>query len=1148
MAHDTSNASSPHSDPLPAENGPPFSLPEDISSPISEGHNGQVSKATSTGVTDRPLLYSRIIKVVPKAPQSIAATGEKTVKRTLDASIPASGEWKVPPPKRLARVVNAHKKLPPAAQRSEISGKSKPTADEFRSTGRDGAVLDPALSADEEDPEAPDEEDIGLRSSTLVDKIKTVIKQTPKKPTKKTTANKSHSSRLGSLEIDQPAIGGLMPLTKVDSQGRKMSSAGLKTPKDKMPAERSDKMNIDPPALAKLKATFAVPAASTSTANQLQEPAANPSTPARMADVSKDQAGLTRRIPETTPVNAGHLTRTPSAATTISNAVLPNLAKASLAEMKAMRGIWIRDKDNTAANVSELRREGYHLLAPAAYEYQDRHLRKVTRFCSQLDRKIEESECAGVVEEIEVIDLTEEPDDPPQTSVVGLTGAKRPIQGSTSMSLDDSPVESKKARTSEFNPPNLGPYGFRAIPDKDAALAGLTPRFPVNKQPSLSEFISQSNPSLMLPLSANISKPPPQPTGTSSSLAKGKMTPVVVINSSAGANLRSAAASSGSTGPEISNLSSAQGVAGSSSLVLPSTSVSAPGTSSLLPPSTSDVLDSAASGASTSKNASQPSLLSKSKSKPVSSAQRVTRGSLRTSQPTAASKSKSNGNISNTTTPRPNNDVPPATKDVPPASNADPQATNDVAPASTDVPPATNDVHPATKDLPANSTLDDSDQRSQGGQSTNAPSALPPSGRALPNSTLPEKSKDAQNKDKDVVDEGVDELEELSDKEEAPKKRGGKGKGKAQKKTPKTPKPPKTPRLKVSEMTPEQKLERDRKAKQRKEEKDNCVYAIPPQPGALLAPMWPPLTCEEARIAHKDMLVKSRNPHWNYGPELMDRVAKIVKAFGDDFEDDEFYTKMDNFKPDLEAIQAFGLVYKDEFLNLIPTSDPFFKEGVVDLSMIKAAHDSDDKVKASSWQCLYGMMIRTDEHSDYTEDPHTVKAIDSSFRKIHTLTQSCFDHFHHYVLPSNKPVCDTSATWKQDTMFQSGEFVLAKIKALKAGAQGTASHGNKRTGNGLMILQKRIWETLFCCLMMQQALFLDDLDHCIKTKSFPNKTMVVSQYMTAEDRSKSLFKTGDVKDLNDSKALIDWGQDRLAAFGSMAIFFLYGAAGGLALQ
>ncbi|KAA1111293.1 Golgi to ER traffic- protein [Puccinia graminis f. sp. tritici] len=1115
MAHDTSNASSPHSDPLPADHGPPFSLPEDIPSSISEGHI-----AIKDGVPfKRPQPTGKDLQ---EKTSSSAATGDKTVKRPE--------EWKVPPPKRLARVVNAHAKIvSPLVQRLDKPGKSKPTPDEFRSTGRDGAALDPALSADEEDVNVADEEETGSRSSALINKMKSLIKETPKKALKKKTANKSNPLRLGSMDVDPPvtdkhqasthARGGSMPLTKFDSQGLKSSSAGQKTPKDKMPAKRSDKMHIDPPALAKLKATFAIPAAST--ANQLQEPAANPSTPARMENVNKYPAGLTRRGPETTPGNPGHLTRTPSTATTISNAVLPNLAKASLADMKAMRGIWIRDKENAAANVSELRRAGHHLIAPAAYEYQDRHLRRVTRFCSQLDRKIEESERTGLVEEIEVIDLTEEPDDPTENSVVGVSGAKRPMEGSSSMDVDDSPVESKKARTSglapvKIDPPNLGPYGFRSIPDKDAALAGLTPRFPVNKQPTISEFISQSNPSLMQPLP--MSNPPLQPTmGSSSSLAKGKLTPVVVINSSSAANLRSTPASSHSTAPENVNLSSAQGMASTSSLVAASTLVPALGPSSLESSSTSNIHVSAPSGPQTSKKSSHPSAASKSKE--VRSSQRVTRGSSGTSKPTSASKSKDV--ISNTP-------VPPATKDV--------------APASTDVPPATDDVPPATKDLPANSTLNISDQRSQGGQSINAPSALPPSGRVLPNSTLPEKSKDAQNKDKDVVDEGVDELEELSDKEEAPKKRGGKGKGKAQKKTPKTPKPPKTPRLKVSEMTPEQKLERDRKVKQRKEEKDNCVYAIPPQPGALLAPMWPPLTCEEARIAHKDMLVKSRNPHWNYGPELMDRVAKIVKAFGDDFEDDEFYTKMDNFKPDLEAIQAFGLVYKDELVQ-VDAADPFFKEGVVDLSMIKAAHDSDDKVKASSWQCLYGMMIRTDEHSDYTEDPHTVKAIDSSFRKIHTLTQSCFDHFHHYVLPSNKPVCDTSATWKQDTMFQSGEFVLAKIKALKAGAQGTASHGNKRTGNGLMILQKRIWETLFCCLMMQQALFLDDLDHCIKTKSFPNKTMVVSQYMTAEDRSKSLFKTGDVKDLKDSKALIDWGQDRLAAFGSMAIFFLYGAAG-----
>jgi hypothetical protein len=50
----------------------------------------------------------------------------------------------------------------------------------------------------------------------------------------------------------------------------------------------------------------------------------------------------------------------------------------------------------------------------------------VTRFCDQLDRKIHEAEGAGLLEEIDVIDLTM--DDPPDTSdgcVDGLAGTKR---------------------------------------------------------------------------------------------------------------------------------------------------------------------------------------------------------------------------------------------------------------------------------------------------------------------------------------------------------------------------------------------------------------------------------------------------------------------------------------------------------------------------------------------------------------------------------------------------------------------------------------------------------------------------------------------------------------------------------------------------
>ncbi|KAA1099040.1 hypothetical protein PGTUg99_022417, partial [Puccinia graminis f. sp. tritici] len=93
-----------------------------------------------------------------------AAPGAKTAKR--------SEEWKVPPPKRLARVVNAHTKIvSPLVQRLDKPGKSKPTPDEFRSTGRDGAELDPALSADEEDVNVADKEETGSRSSALVNKV-----------------------------------------------------------------------------------------------------------------------------------------------------------------------------------------------------------------------------------------------------------------------------------------------------------------------------------------------------------------------------------------------------------------------------------------------------------------------------------------------------------------------------------------------------------------------------------------------------------------------------------------------------------------------------------------------------------------------------------------------------------------------------------------------------------------------------------------------------------------------------------------------------------------------------------------------------------------------------------------------------------------
>ncbi|KAA1103662.1 Golgi to ER traffic- protein [Puccinia graminis f. sp. tritici] len=303
-------------------------------------------------------------------------------------------------------------------------------------------------------------------------------------------------------------------------------------------------------------------------------------------------------------------------------------------------------------------------------------------------------------------------------------------------------------------------------------------------------------------------------------------------------------------------------------------------------------------------------------------------------------------------------------------------------------------------------------------------------------------------------------------------------------------------------MTPEEKAarveERKEKAKARKEEKANCVHAIPPQPGNLLAPMWTAKECEDARRAHKKMLIDSRNPQWDFGPELMDLVA-------------------DMFTPEAHMVDAIQEVFEGDFPGLIMKSprllqvdagDPFWTEEAVNLSIIKKAHDSKDSVKAASWITLYGMMLRVDHYADYTEDTNTVKLFEGAFRKLHTLTVSSFNEFHRYVLPSEKkPVDKSIPSFKQDTALQAGRFVINKIKSLKVGAATAAHHGNARTGNGLMLLQKRIWDTLLC-------------------------------------RAQSLYKHGDVKDTKNAKAMKEWGEDRLAAFGSMAIFFLYGAAAG----
>jgi hypothetical protein len=100
------------------------------------------------------------------------------------------------------------------------------------------------------------------------------------------------------------------------------------------------------------------------------------------------------------------------------------------------------------------------------------------------------------------------------------------------------------------------------------------------------------------------------------------------------------------------------------------------------------------------------------------------------------------------------------------------------------------------------------------------------------------------------------------------------------------------------------------------------------------------------------------------------------------------------------------------------------------------------------------------------------------------------------------------------------------------------TNGNGRTENGLLVLQKRIWETLLCCLMMQNSFFIDYLKECIKKNHFPDKTLEAATKMSKYNQERSLFK-----DLNSTQQMKEWGKIRLSVFGSMAVFFLFGAAG-----
>ncbi|KAA1079145.1 Golgi to ER traffic- protein [Puccinia graminis f. sp. tritici] len=346
-------------------------------------------------------------------------------------------------------------------------------------------------------------------------------------------------------------------------------------------------------------------------------------------------------------------------------------------------------------------------------------------------------------------------------------------------------------------------------------------------------------------------------------------------------------------------------------------------------------------------------------------------------------------------------------------------------------------------------------------------------------------------------------------------------------------------------ITEEEKTRRKAEAQRKKEEKKNSPYKNPPNPGALLTNIWKTSHCQKMLDQYNRMLEMSRNPQWDYGPELMELVADMVTWGEDDTKPDAFYKKPELFTPSSEDVQAFSAVADPEFRHCLTSTnnDPFFNGEVFNLELLQEAFKSKADAKCSAWKALYSMAIRTDTRDSYTNDTHTEPFIAAGFRKLHTLSESCVDNLHLYINPNE--VCKTDLVhYKQKTLFEAGKYVIGKIKVLNVlPATKSNNNGNGRTPNGLVVLQKRIWETLLCCLMMQNSFFINSLEDCIKTKIFPDKSMEAASKMSRYNRERSLFKEGDVKDIDSTTEMKEWGKTRLSAFGSMAVFFLFGAAG-----
>ncbi|EHS64133.1 uncharacterized protein PGTG_20830 [Puccinia graminis f. sp. tritici CRL 75-36-700-3] len=289
---------------------------------------------------------------------------------------------------------------------------------------------------------------------------------------------------------------------------------------------------------------------------------------------------------------------------------------------------------------------------------------------------------------------------------------------------------------------------------------------------------------------------------------------------------------------------------------------------------------------------------------------------------------------------------------------------------------------------------------------------------------------------------------------------------------------------------------------------------------------------------YQRMIDNSKCTRWDFGPELLLKVRQMIEWSKNNTYRESFYTRKDLFQLESSTVQVLGVLsgrqyksclHKAVRLFQVDAEDPFWKPAVVNFKLLKEGFESKEDDKAHAWSVIGSMMCRMDDSHEFTPDGPTSKLISYGQSRLATLAADSYNQLHKFTV-MGEPQAETGN--KEDDMLASmsnaGKYIIGKIRCLKAGAAQTTG-SNSRAGNGFLVIQRRIWETLLCILMMQQSRFLEECATLKAGHIWEDEVAKLTEDMVANDRGRSIFDKGDITTELTDKQRKDWGKLRLGA-------------------